>query len=107
MIKLTPILFISLFLLIGCSPFGGDKESRKSNSTGLSPMVLYEIAQDKLDAGSIDQAIEQFELILKTYPTSKYAIQSRLDIAYNLYKRKKYNRAILELDNFIERYPVL
>ena len=40
-------------------------------------------------------------------PGSKYAIQARLDIAYNLFKRKKYNRALLELNEFIERYPAL
>jgi outer membrane protein assembly factor BamD len=47
------------------------------------------------------------EVILSTYPASKYAVQARLDIAYNLFKRKKYNRAILELNEFIERYPAL
>ena len=34
-------------------------------------------------------------------------MQARLDIAYNLFKRKKHNRAILQLDDFIERYPDL
>jgi len=68
---------------------------------------LYELAEDKIDAGSIDQAIEQFEVIISAYPSSKYALQARLDIAYNLFKRKKHNRAILQLDDFIERYPDL
>ena len=101
----SAILLLSLFVLSGCNPFGSDKETRKALTDGLSPKALYTIAEDKLDAGSIDQAIEQFELILVTYPTSKYAIQSRLDIAYNLFKRKKYNRAIIVLDEFITRYP--
>ena len=39
------------------------------------------------------------------FPGSKYAIQARLDIAFNLLKQKKYNRAIIELDQFIEKYP--
>ena len=47
------------------------------------------------------------EVILAAYPGSKYEIQARLDIAYNLFKRKKYNRAILELNEFIDRYPTL
>jgi outer membrane protein assembly factor BamD len=55
----------------------------------------------------IEQAIDQYEMILSSYPGSKYAIQARLDIAYNLLKQKKYNRAILELDEFVERYPDL
>ena len=105
--KLTILLTSLLLLLSGCSPFGGDSDIRKSPADGQSPKALYEIAEDKLSAGSIDQAIEQFELILSSYPTSKYAIQARLDIAYNLFKRKKYTRAIIELDEFIEKHPAL
>ena len=72
-----------------------------------SPKTLYKLAEDMVDAGSIDQAIEQYQIIISSYPGSKYAIQARLDIAYNLYKRKKYTRAIIELNKFIEKYPNL
>jgi len=99
------ILFlISLLLLSSCSPFSEDNQI-KPVAEGLSPKVLYAKAEDQVAAGSIDQAINQYELILLSYPGSKYAIQARLDIAYNLYKRKKYDRAILELDKFIDKYP--
>ena len=102
------ILFISFsILLYGCSPFGSGKETRDSVADGLSPKSLYELAEDKFNSGSIEQGIEQLEVILAAYPGSKYAIQARLDIAYHLFKRKKYNRAILELNEFIERYPAL
>jgi len=101
-------LFITFsILLCGCSLFGGDKETRKPVADGLTPKTLYELAEDKFSSGSIEQGIEQLEVILSAYPGSKYAIQARLDIAYNLFKRKKYNRAILELNKFIERYPTL
>ena len=106
MIKLSVLLLISLFLLSSCSPFGEDNQI-KPVAEGLSPKTLYAIAEDQVSAGSIDQAINQFELILASYPGSKYAIQARLDIAYNLYKRKKYDRALLELDKFIDKYPSL
>ena len=104
-----PLFFLitSLFLLTSCSLFGGDKETRKPIAEGLSPKVLYEQAGAKVKAGSLDQAISQYKIILESYPGSKYAIQSRLDIAYNLYKRKKYNQALLELSNFIKKYPNL
>ena len=102
------ILFISFsILLYGCSPFGSGKETREPIADGLSPKSLYELAENKFNSGSIEQGIEQLEVILASYPGSKYAIQARLDIAYNLFKRKKYNRAILELNEFIERYPAL
>jgi len=86
---------------------GGDKNTKKLVADGLTPKELYEQAEDKVDNGMLEQAIDQYEMILKSYPGSKYAIQARLDIAYNLLKQKKYNRAIIELDNFIERYPDL
>jgi len=86
-------------------PFGEKNENARPLADGLSPKKLYELAEDKLNAGSIDQAISQFELILVSYPNSKYAIQARLDIAYNLFKRKKYSRAISILDEFIKRHP--
>ena len=107
MTKFLILTLTALFFLVGCSPFGGDKEVRKLVAKGLTPKTLYEQAEDMVDAGSIDQAIEQYQIILSSYPGSKYAIQARLDIAYNLYKRKKYSRAIIELDKFIEKYPDL
>ena len=95
----------SILLLTGCSFFGGDKDTKKLVADGLTPKELYEQAEDKVDAGSIEQAIDQYEMILASYPGSKYAIQARLDIAFNLLKQKKYNKAIIELDQFIEKYP--
>ena len=107
MIKPIILLLTALFLLSSCAIFGGKKAPGSAVADGIPPKVLYESAQDKVDAGSIDQAIDQYKIILSSYPGSKYAIQSRLDIAYNLFKRKKHNLAILELDKFIERYPDL
>ena len=100
-------LFAFFFLLSGCSPFGGDKESKILVANGLSSKALYEEAEKKINAGSIGQGIKQYKTILESYPGSKYAIQARLDIAYNLYKQKKYNLSILELNQFIEKYPNL
>ena len=107
MIKSLIIILTALVFLNGCSPFGRDKETRKLVAQGLTPKTLYEQAEDMVDAGSLDQAIDQYQIILSSYPGSKYAIQARLDMAYNLYKRKKHARAIIELDKFIEKYPDL
>ena len=100
-------LFAFFFLLSGCSPFGGDKESKILVANGLSSKALYELAEEKINAGSIGQGIREYKTILDSYPGSKYAIQARLDIAYNLYKQKKYNLSIIELNDFIEKYPDL
>lgn len=102
-ILLLPLVF--LIFLTGCSPFGGLNKKTNALADGLNPKELYQLAEDNINAGTLDEAIKQYELILALYPASKYAIQARLDIAYNLFKRKKYLRATLELDNFIDRYP--
>ena len=107
MIKSLIPLFAFVFVLSGCSPFGGDKEARILVANGLSSKALYELAEKKINAGSIDQGIKQYKTILESYPGSKYAIQARLDISYNLYKQKKYNLSILELNQFIKKYPDL
>ena len=77
----------------GCSVFGGNEDTKNLVADGLTPKELYEQAEDKVDAGSIEQAIDQYEMILSSYPGSKYAVQARLDIAYNLLKQKKYIRS--------------
>jgi len=105
MTKFLILILTTLVFLVGCSPFGGDKKTRKIVAEGLTPKTLYQQAEDMVDAGSLDQAIRQYKVILTSYPGSKYAIQARLDIAYNLFKSKKHNRAILELNEFIEKYP--
>ena len=107
MIRSLILSTLLLIFLAGCSIFGSDKQVREPITDGLTPKALYELAEDKFSSGSIEQGIEQLEVILAAYPGSKYAIQARLDIAYNLFKRKKYNRAIIQLNEFIERYPAL
>ena len=107
MIRSLILSTLLLIFLAGCSIFGSDKQAREPIADGLTPKALYELAEDEFNSGSIEQGIEQLEVILAAYPGSKYAIQARLDIAYNLFKRKKYNRAIIQLNEFIERYPAL
>lgn len=104
--NLQSIFTLSVILLLtSCSFIGGDKDTKKLIADGLTPKELYEQAEAKVIAGSIEQAIDQYELLVASYPYSKYSIQARLDIAFNLLKRKKYNRAIQELDKFINSYP--
>ena len=105
MIKPLFLLFIALFLLNGCSYLNGDNKVNKAPSNGMSPKELYELAEIKIKEGSTEQAITQYKIILGSYPSSKYAVQASLDIAYNLYKNKKYNRSIIQLNSFIKKYP--
>ena len=62
-------VFSLIFLLTGCSVFGGNKDVKKLVADGLTPKELYEQAEDKVDAGSIEQAIDQYEMIFKNFTT--------------------------------------
>ena len=101
----TIYILVILSFITSCSFSGGENDAKRLIANGMTPKELYQKAEDLLSAGSIDQAIDQYEEILASYPGSKYAVQARLDISYNLYKRKKYTRAINELNTFIQRYP--
>ena len=58
MTKSLILILTSFIFLAGCSPFGGGKETRKLVANGLTPKTLYEKAEDMVDAGSLDQAID-------------------------------------------------
>ena len=59
------VLFISFSIFLsGCSLFRGDKEARGPVADGLTPKALYELSEDKFSSGSIEQGIEQLEIIL-------------------------------------------
>ena len=101
------IFIISLTsFLIGCSPFSKEVD-KKIIADGLSPKIIYEEAKSKANAGTLEQANDQYKKLLEFYPGSKYAIQARLNISYNLYQLKKYNLALNQLDLFIDKYPAL
>jgi len=95
-----------LIFLTGCSPFNKEAE-RKIIADGLTPKLIYQEAKKKEKSGTLEQAIDQYEIILEAYPGSKYAIQARLDISYNLFQLKKYNLALNQLDLFIDKYSTL
>ena len=99
-------ILISFIFLSGCSLFSKETE-KKIVADGLSPKIIYQEAKKKEDSGTIEKAIDQYRILLESYPGSKYAIQARLDISYNLFQLKKYNLALDELDRFIQKYPAI
>jgi len=72
---------------------------------GLSPKGMYELANSSIEGGAIDEAIKILERLQAAYPASKFALQSKLDIAYNLYKKDRFDEALLRLNDFIKEYP--
>ncbi len=101
--KLFIILPFLTLLLNGC--FWQEEAKRESITKGWSPKTFFAQAKEEASSGSTDTAIALFEQLQAAYPGSKYALQSKLEIAYALYKSKDYNQAIDRLNNYIKLYP--
>jgi outer membrane protein assembly factor BamD len=101
-IKLIVILSFLTLSLSGC--FWGE-EKRESITKGWSPKTFFKQAKEEASSGSTEKAIELYEQLQAAYPGSKYALQSKLEVAYTLYKQEDYDQAILYLNDYIKLYP--
>ncbi len=100
--KLTLILSLLTLLLSGCLE---DERKRESITKGWSPKTFFAQATEKASNGLVNEAVELFEQLQAAYPSSKYALQAKLEIAYVLYKDKEYDTATEHLNNYIKLYP--
>lgn len=90
--------------LSGC--FWSEEEVKREPITkGLAPKAFFNEAKQELKNNATNKAIELFEQLQAAYPGSKYALQSKLEIAYTLYKSEDYDQAINHLNNYIKLYP--
>ena len=102
--KLILILPLLILSLSGC--FWPEEEVKREPITkGLSPKALFNEAKQESSNSATDKAIELFEQLQAAYPGSKYALQSKLEIAYALYKDEDYDQAIDRLNSYIKLYP--
>jgi len=101
--KLILILPLLSLLLSGC--FWEEETKRESITKGWSPKTFFEQAKENTAVGSMDKGIELYEQLQAAYPGSKYALQSKLEIAYALYKNEDYDQAIDRLNSYIKLYP--
>ncbi len=101
--KLFIILPFLVLLINGC--FWQKEIKTESVTKGWSPKTFFTQAKEQESLGLTNKAIELFEQLQAAYPGSKYALQSKLEIAYALYKNKDYDQAIYHLNNYIKIYP--
>jgi tol-pal system protein YbgF len=70
-----------------------------------SAKELYELARQAYDNGEMDKARQTFQKLLKTDPKSAQADNAQFWIGESYYREKWYERAILEYQTVIEKYP--
>ncbi|MCH8551142.1 MAG: outer membrane protein assembly factor BamD [Natronospirillum sp.] len=92
------VALLSILLLTGCGLFG--PQTRITTEADS-----YARAQDFLEAGNYNLAIEQLEAMENRFPFGAYATQVQLDLIYAHYERRQYDRAMRRANRFIRLQP--
>ena len=76
-----------------------------SAKKSLSEDDIYRSAKNAFDQGDSESARKGFQDFIKRYPNSKNADNAQFWIGEIYYREKWYEKAILEYQNVIEKYP--
>ena len=98
------ICLILLYLCISCSN-NTDSNINKNKNLLSEPETLYKLAKITFDDQNLELAREQFNEINKLFPLSNEAIQSQIMIAFIDYIQMDYDKAILNYNKIINKYP--
>ena len=71
----------------------------------LTDQEVYDLARKAFDAGKLVEARQGFEDLLKQHPQSKHADNAQFWIGETYYREKWFEKAILEYQKVIEKYP--
>jgi tol-pal system protein YbgF len=117
----TPVIIILVFVLFNATPVlsyvpddldfvsMGDGAvvgalSGKTKKKHLEDEV-YASAKQAFDRGNLEVAREGFQKTIKQYPKSQHAGNAQFWIGEIYYREKWYEKAILEYQKVIEKYP--
>ena len=68
-------------------------------------VILYQLAQDRINAKNYSGAVESLARIERFYPFGVYAEQARADLIYAFYMSGDYDQAYAASEKFIRLYP--
>ena len=92
------ILVISVMILMSCA--SNDQEESEP-----AEVILYRMAQDRINAKNYMGAVESLARIERFYPFGVYAEQARADLIYAHYMTGDYDQAYAASEKFIRLYP--
>ena len=109
-------IFFAVFIalsLSGCfssyeehlKKFFSDEKKRELVTKGLTPKAFFDEAKKQLSDGATEEALKLFEQLQAAYPSSKYAMQSKIEVIYSHYKREEYDLAIDKANDYIRLFP--
>ncbi len=102
MINKITFSVVFLFIISGCSWFDTGEKEEEINTDVDSK---YDLAVTSQKNKMYEDAIEAYREVQALAPFSPKAIQSQLNIAYLLYKERKYDDSIIEIDRFMNLNP--
>lgn len=97
-LALTVLVVVTL---AGCSSWGKKPDPTK----GWTAQQLYAAANEKLESGDFETAIDYFEKLESRYPFGVLAQQAQLEIAYAYYKYDEPDSAVAAAERFIKLHP--
>jgi tol-pal system protein YbgF len=87
-------------------PATTSKSSEQQAPVKLSTdMELYKAAKQSLEDGDVEIALERFKKLVSRYPNSSVADNAQFWIGEIFYREKWYDKAIIEYDEVIKKYP--
>jgi outer membrane protein assembly factor BamD len=96
------LTFLLVFIISGCSYFGGEKEDK---TVGWTADQFYAQAKGALDSGNYSEAVDLYQKLETRYPFGVHAQQALLDLSYAYYKNDEPDAAVSACGRFIKLYP--
>ena len=94
------LTMLTVLVLAGCA-----SKPETEEETEPAEVILYQLAQDRINAKNYSGAVESLSRIERFYPFGVYAEQARADLIYAFYMSGDYDQAYAASEKFIRLYP--
>ena len=94
------LTILAALILGGCASKPETEEEQEP-----AEVILYQLAQDRINAKNYSGAVESLSRIERFYPFGVYAEQARADLIYAFYMSGDYDQAYAASEKFIRLYP--
>ena len=94
------LIILSVLILASCASKPEAEEEQEP-----AEVILYQLAQDRINAKNFSGAVESLSRIERFYPFGVYAEQARADLIYAFYMSGDYDQAYAASEKFIRLYP--
>ena len=94
------LTILTVLIQAGCASKPETEEEREP-----AEVILYQLAQDRINAKNYSGAVESLSRIERFYPFGVYAEQARADLIYAFYMSGDYDQAYAASEKFIRLYP--